>query len=175
MILSTRLTEAFNTQCNQEMSNARTYKALAGFFDDMNLVGFAKFMRKQEADEYDHHNRIYEYLADRNAHIVITELPRPALPALRNPVDAFQAALELERRTSTEINTLAGLALDERDFVSFQFMDWLLAEQVEEEAKLIEWLSKFAIAGDDPAALLALNRELEHGGQHNCGPCNPGA
>lgn len=161
MILSPRLTDAFNTQCNQEVTNARTYKALAGFFDDMNLTGFAKFMKSQECGEIGHHNKFYEYLADRNAHIVITELPRPVLPLLRNPVDAFQAALELERKTTIQIMALTRLSWDDNDLVSFAFMNWFLLEQIEEEKILIDIISKFAIAGDNAAAILDLNRDME--------------
>ena len=64
---------------------------------------------------------------------------RPRVPGVREPrgdfadfVEPIAIALEQERKVTEQISELAAIAREERDFVSEQFVQWFLKEQVEE-------------------------------------------
>jgi ferritin len=86
-------------------------------------------------------------------------------------VEPIALALEQERKVTEQISDLTGIARDERDYVSEQFMQWFLREQVEEidlmssllavaerskerPMEIEEYIERESIGGDqsDPAA-----------------------
>ena len=52
------------------------------------------------------------------------------------------------------------LAVEEKDYASQNFLQWYIAEQVEEETTADEIRSKFELAGDSKPALLMLDKVL---------------
>ena len=64
---------------------------------------------------------------------------RPRVPGVRDPagdfadfVEPIAIALEQEQKVTDQISELASIAREEDDFVSEQFVQWFLKEQVEE-------------------------------------------
>ena len=68
---------------------------------------------------------------------------RPVVPAT-NPtqgdfgdiVEPVELAVDQEKRVSEQINQLAGLAREQGDYPSEQFLQWFLKEQVEEVSSM---------------------------------------
>jgi ferritin len=97
----------------------------------------------------------------------------PAVPGVEAPQSAFAdivapvaLGLDQERRVSDQIGALAGVARDESDYASEQFMQWFIREQVEEVATMSDLLRVVERARDNP--LLAeefLARENLGGGE----------
>ena len=60
----------------------------------------------------------------------------PGLPAIRNEfgdaADAVQFALNQELKVTDQINNLVKIAVEESDFTSNGYLQWFVAEQVEE-------------------------------------------
>ena len=163
MNLTQRCTDVLNAQMNTERYNNAVYMALAGQFDVMNLVGMAKFMKKQACGEMEHSKKIYEYIVDRNAAPAIGVVPVPAVPVVANPQDAFVTALNLERTTTQQISNLYETAVAERDYLTVEFLMWFLNEQVEEERILSEILGRLAIGGNDGSSILLIDHWLGEG------------
>ena len=69
-------------------------------------------------------------------------------------------ALAQEQGVSREIDSLYELAFREKAFAAVAELQWFLTEQVEEEKTAREIVAKFKLIGDDPAALIDLDREL---------------
>jgi len=68
--------------------------------------------------------------------------------------------LHHEQQVTEHINALVDLALKVSDHASYNFLQWYIAEQVEEEANVTEYVDKFKLVGDDGRALLMLDNEL---------------
>ena len=49
---------------------------------------------------------------------------------------AVVASLKSEQFNSSQFRTMASVALEEDDYTAFQFLQWFIEEQVEEEAKM---------------------------------------
>ncbi|MFA6507253.1 MAG: ferritin-like domain-containing protein, partial [Treponemataceae bacterium] len=58
------------------------------------------------------------------------------------------------------INEIADLALTEKDHATYQFIQWYVTEQVEEEKNDNEILQKLKLAGDVGAGLFMIDEQL---------------
>ena len=57
MILSKKLSEAFNAQVNAEMWSSNLYLSMSVHFQKLGLNGFAHWMKKQAEEDKDHASR----------------------------------------------------------------------------------------------------------------------
>lgn len=76
------------------------------------------------------------------------------------PRHVFEEVLSHEQKVTALINGLANLAVDERDHATNNFLQWIVAEQVEEEASASSVLEKFKLIGKDKSGLFAIDLEL---------------
>ncbi|MNR63681.1 putative ferritin-1 [compost metagenome] len=65
-----------------------------------------------------------------------------------------------EKKVTASINELVKQALAESDYATHNFLQWFIAEQVEEESLVNNLLSKLRMIGDNSSALYLLNAEL---------------
>ncbi|MEL6122900.1 MAG: ferritin-like domain-containing protein, partial [Bacteroidota bacterium] len=86
-------------------------------------------------------------------------LEQPALtyPSLNH---AFKALLKHEIYVSQSINDLVGIALDERDYATHNFLQWYVAEQIEEEALARILNDKLELIGDDKGGLYLFDQDI---------------
>jgi ferritin len=122
---------ALNAQIGREFAASQQYLAAAVWYEDETLPRLAQLFYDQSVEERGHALMMAKYLLDLGI--------RPAVPGVSEPradfediVEPIAIALEQERRVTDQISELAAIALDERDFVSEQFVQWFLKEQVEE-------------------------------------------
>jgi ferritin len=76
------------------------------------------------------------------------------------PLDIFEAALEHEEYITGKINDLVEMAQEVKDHATFNFLQWFIAEQVEEEAVAGEMVDKLKLVGDHTGALFQMDKEL---------------
>ena len=64
------------------------------------------------------------------------------------------------RGVTARIHELASLALELKDHATYNFLPWLIAERGEEEETAMDMVQKFKMAGEHPAGLYQLDKEL---------------
>ena len=109
--------------------------------------------------------KILEYILDRGAKPVIEAIPAPGVPDPATVQECFNDVFEQEVDNTTSIYKIVKLSLDEEDWATWNFMQWFVKEQVEEETLSLKLLDKIKIAGGAKAtdeALQTLDQELEH-------------
>jgi len=156
--MNKKIESAFNGQLNEELESAYLYLSMSAYFDSLNLGGFARWMREQAKEEINHAMKFYGHIADRNGRVVLTALKAPKTD-WKSPLHAFQDALKHEEYISECINKLVDLAQKEKDHPAFEFLQWFVDEQVEEEKSVGEMVQKLKLAGEHPAGLLFLDAE----------------
>ncbi len=126
-----RFVQELNAQIEREMGASQQYLAAAIWYDDQTLPRLAQLFYDQAVEERGHALMMTKYLLDLNV--------RPKVPGVREPsgefadlVEPISIALEQERKVTDQISRLAGIAREENDYVSEQFVQWFLKEQVEE-------------------------------------------
>ncbi len=126
-----RFVDALNEQIAREFGASQQYLAVAVWYDDAALPRLAKLFYDQAVEERTHGLMMARYLLE-------SEL-RPRIPGVAEPraefgdfVEPVRVALEQEKKVTEQISQLAQIARDEGDYVSEQFVQWFLKEQVEE-------------------------------------------
>ena len=159
MTLSKDLEQAFNDQINLELASSYAYLGMSAWFETQNLPGMAHWMRAQSEEEHEHAMKFYRFVVDRDATVALSALDGPAT-SFASPLDAFEYSLAHERKVTAAINALYAKASDEQDFSSLPLLGWFVNEQVEEEATVSQIIEDLRRVGDNPHALLMLDREL---------------
>jgi ferritin len=93
-----------------------------------------------------------KYLLDADATVTIPGVSAPEVQ-FDDIVAPVALALEQERRVSDQIASLMGVARDEGDFLSEQFVQWFLKEQVEEVATMSSLLAVVERSSDAPMTI----------------------
>jgi ferritin len=159
-VLSDKLQQALNEQINAEYHSGYLYLAMCAYFESLNLDGCSNWMRIQAQEELLHGMRIFDYLTERGAHVVLQPVEGP--PARwDSPQAAFKAALGHEQMMTRRINDLADLAQTEKDHATNNLMQWFVNEQVEEEANVEDILRKLELVGEKGPGLFMIDRELK--------------
>ncbi|AIF70159.1 ferritin [Palaeococcus pacificus DY20341] len=158
-MLSEKMLEALNEQLNRELYSAYLYFSMAAYFEDINLEGFASWMKAQAEEELGHALRFYNYIYDRNGRVELKEIQKPP-KEWKSPLDAFEAAYEHEQFISKCINELAALAEEEKDYSTRAFLEWFINEQVEEEASVKRIVDRLKFVKGSPEAIFMIDQEL---------------
>lgn len=158
-MISEKIQEAFNEQINAELYSSYLYLSMSAHFESANLPGFASWMRCQAQEEVVHAMKFYAFLNERGGTVRLKPIEGPPTE-WASPLSAFEAAYEHEQKVTGLINDLVDLAIQEKDHASNNFLQWFVAEQVEEEASADEVVQKIKLAGDQGGGLFLLDREL---------------
>jgi len=157
--MSAALQDAYNDQVTLEFASSYAYLQMAAFFDDADLPGFANWMRQQAEEERIHAMKFFDFVLDRGNHVELRSIPAPS-SAYTSPLSVFEASLAHEQKVTASIHNLYAQAMEEKDYESLPLLHWFISEQVEEEASVSQLIEQIAMAGDNGAALLLLDREL---------------
>ena len=158
-MLGKKIEEAFNEQINWELYSGYLYLSMSAYFLSINLNGFANWMRVQATEELTHAMKFFDFINERGGRITLLETKAPP-KEWESPLAAFQDAYEHEQFVSNRINDLVNLALEEKDHASNNFLQWFVAEQVEEEASVDEVAQKLKLIGGDGGGLFMIDQEL---------------
>jgi ferritin len=129
-----------NEQIEREYGAHQQYAAVAVYYDALTLPRMAAFFYAQALEERGHAMMMVQYLLDAGEQPVIPGVKAPKVD-FADIVEPVRVALEQEKRVTDQISGLAAIAREANDFVSEQFMQWFLKEQVEEVATMSDLLT----------------------------------
>ncbi len=151
--------EALNKQINLELRAYYAYLAMGAYFEELNLKGFARWVLDHAEEEMAHAMKIYHFILDRRSNVKLLSLPEPA-QHWDSPLAALEAALQHEQKVTASINNLVQLARQEGDYATDNFLQWFVAEQVEEEEVVDDLMQKVRMVSNDNTGLLILDQSL---------------
>lgn len=158
-MLSEKMQNAINRQINAELYSSYLYVAMAMYFESIDMSGAAKWMNAQAQEELVHADKFMTYVNERDGRVILDAIEKP--PAeWKTVLDAFNAALDHERKVSSLINGLVTLAREEKDHMTDNFLQWYVAEQVEEESSVGEVVRKLKLIGDSGGGRFMMDNEL---------------
>ena len=144
-----RFVAELNAQIGREFAASQQYVAAAVYYDAQTLPRLAAFFYDQAKEERTHAMIMVRYLIDIGAEPIIPGIDAPRTD-FSNFVDPIELALQQEKDVGAQISDLVGIARDEKDYLSEQFVQWFLKEQVEEVAMMSSLLDVARRAGDQP-------------------------
>ncbi|MFH1531218.1 MAG: ferritin [Pseudomonadota bacterium] len=158
-MLSETVNKALNEQINAELYSSYLYYAMAAYFDDTGLPGASHWMKTQAVEEMLHAHKFFGYVADRAGRVLLERIEKPQ-ESWASPLAAFEAAYAHEVKITGLINGLVKLARQESDFNTDNFLQWFVAEQVEEEATANDVIQKLKLVDQSKGGLFMIDREL---------------
>ena len=158
-MISRKIEEALNGQLNAEFYSAYLYLSMAGYFESIDIKGFANWMLVQVQEEQFHAMKLYDYIFERGGKVTLHTIDAP--PAdWKSPLAVFEATLEHEQKVTGLVNDLMYLAREERDNASEIYLQWFVNEQVEEESNVNTVLGQLKLIKDSPQGLFMMDNQM---------------
>ena len=160
--ISDAMEYALNEQMNQEAEQAQAYLALGIWAESNNYTGISEFFYKHSEEERQHMFKFLEYIQNRGGEAKIGSLSAPR-DNPENLNDCIEDVWQHELDNSKKIYALVDKALEEKDWPTFNFLQWFVKEQIEEEALISDLRDKYALASDtknNNANLYSFDRDM---------------
>jgi ferritin len=159
-MLSKEIEKALNTQILLEAESSQFYLAMACWAETHGFDGTGGFMYRHSDEERTHMLKIVKYVNERGGRAVIPALQQPK-PDYDSLLEIFENLLEHEVAVTNSINELVYMCLESRDYTTHNFLQWYVAEQIEEEALARTILDKLKMIGNDKGGLYLFDRDVE--------------
>ena len=76
-MISDDMQQALYQQLNDEFYSSYLYLAMSAYCAHIDFSGAANWLKQQYEEEQMHATKIYNYLIDQGAHVVLDEIPKP--------------------------------------------------------------------------------------------------
>ena len=162
--LSKSMALALNAQLTREAHASEIFLSYGAWMEHRGFAGIAKFLFRHAEEERNHMMKILEYILKRGAEVVVSSIPAPP-GSPSGFYDCLERIYGHEVENTNSIYKLVKMSLDEEDWATWNFLQWFVKEQVEEETLAMSLLDKARIAGGEKMtgdALYSLDRDLEN-------------
>ena len=159
-MISKEIQAILNKQIQAEFMSSHNYLAMASWADQQGWKGVATFFYEQSEEERTHALKIVHFINDRDGQAEIPQVLEP-IASFKNIHELFEIFRQRERDVTASINTVVDLCRMQKDYVSDQFMQWYLTEQLEEEILARDLLDELKIIGDDKGGLYSFDEKLK--------------
>ncbi len=158
-MLSQAMVDQLNDQINLEFFSSNLYLQMSAWCEDKGFEGAAEFLRVHAAEEMQHMQRLFTYVSETGALPIIGGIAAPKYD-FKSLGEVFRETYEHEQMITEKINKLAHAAFTSQDYSTFNFLQWYVAEQHEEEKLFKSILDKIELVGEDGKALFFIDKEL---------------
>ena len=149
-----RLSKAMETslikQMTKENQASQIYLSLGCWADSTGYGGIANFLFRHAQEERNHMIKIMMYILERGGTPKVEGVTEhKKLP--KNISECFNMIFQHEVDNTNAIYALVNQSMDEKDWATWNFAQWFVKEQTEEEKLALELIDKLKIAGGDRA------------------------
>jgi ferritin len=159
-MLSQKIVKSLNGQINLEFYSSNLYLQMSSWSLNQGLDGSAAFLKDHAVDEMNHMQRLFTYVNECGSMAELGQIDAPPTQFV-SVQEIFEKTYEHELIVTAKINELVHLAFTEQDYSTFNFLQWYVAEQHEEEMLSKSILDKIKIIGMDGQGLYHFDRELK--------------
>lgn len=150
---------ALNKQVNEEFYSAYLYLAMSSYCSKIGLNGAAHWFMVQYEEERSHALKIYTYLIDQDADVELAVVEKPTHD-FDSLLHVYQETLKHEQYMTNNFNELSDLTLRNKDHATYNFLQWFVNEQVEEESTVKDIISKLKLVGESGNGLFMVDSDL---------------
>lgn len=158
-MLTESVIKHLNDQLNLEFYSSNVYLQMSAWADNNGFTGAAQFLKAHATEEMEHMRRLFNYLNETGALAIIGEIaaPKANYTSLK---ELFEEVYAHEKHVTAQINALVEETFNQKDFSSFNFLQWYVAEQHEEERLFKCILDKINLVGTDGKGLYFVDKDL---------------
>lgn len=158
-MLTPDMISRLNDQLNLEFYSANLYLQMSAWCADKGYEGAAAFLKSHSREEMDHMQRLFDYLSDTGALPVLGSIDAPPV-TFESLSDVFTRTYQHEQLITGKINELAHAAMTTQDYSTFNFLQWYVAEQHEEEKTFKNVLDKLGMLENSSNGAFLLDKDL---------------
>ncbi len=157
--MNEKLLKAVQSQINKELYSSYLYLAMSSWANSEGWSGVSNWLHMQAKEELEHAMILHHNLLERGERSIFTVVEEPQ-NEWESLVAVFTEVYEHEKMVSQSINEIATIAMECKDHAFYQFIQWFVKEQVEEESTASDLLVRFKRLESNPAMVDTLDIEL---------------
>jgi ferritin len=152
-----------NVQLSREAFNSQIYHKLGAYFKNIGLDNIGDFFfENQRNEEHEHQHLLSQYLVDRNKKVEMYSIPPVDIDFEKMSfINIGEFYLNIEKGTTDNLSKIADAALQEKDFMTFQFMQEMIMKQKNEESESYSFRDKMVLADNDTKTMLLLDANFK--------------
>jgi len=160
--LSLNMQKILIRQMTRESEASQIYLSYGIWADDEGYGGVANFLYRHAQEERNHMIKFMQYILERGGRPIVEAVPAP--PADPNSLqDCFNRLLQHEIDNTESIYNIVNTSMKESDWATWNFAQFFVKEQIEEEKLILELIDRLKIAGGNRAkdeSLFVFDRAL---------------
>ena len=157
--LSEEIELILNEQIKVEAHSSAVYLAMSAWCDRNGFDKSAGYFQKQSGEEREHMLKLFNFVSDMGGRAV-----SPEISNIQQEFDSFRGvfemALQQEIYVTQQFNRIAERCLKASDFMTFQFIQWFLKEQIEEEYVARRALELFDVIGEEGTGRYEIDKRV---------------
>lgn len=162
-MLSNTMVDQLNKQINWEFYSSNLYLQMSSWCDHNGLEGSAAFLATHAQEEMGHMQKLFTYVNECGSGAILGEIKAPPTE-YASIADVFEQIYTHELFVTQLINDLVAASVLEKDYSTFNFLQWYVAEQHEEEKLFLSILQKIKIIGTDGRGLYHFDQQMKQTG-----------
>ena len=159
-MLKAKIQDALNKQVTIEAQSSQVYLSMACWAETQGFEGVAEFMYAHSDEERMHMLKMVKFINERGGHAIVSALDAPPV-SFGSFKEMFQELFNHEVAVSESINDLVDICLQEKDYATYNFLQWYVSEQIEEEALARNILDKINLIGDDKGGFYLFDNDIK--------------
>jgi ferritin len=158
--MNIKIEKALNDQISMEANAHYLYLSIASYYETVGMDGVATFFYDQSAEEQMHMMKIFRYVNEMDGHALVPPVKKQP-HVFKGVLSTFELTYKHEKNVTGSINKIVELSAIEKDHGTYNFLQWFVEEQREEEALMRSILDKIKLIGDGPQSNYFIDREIK--------------
>lgn len=159
-MLSKEVIEKLNQQINKEMYSANLYLSMSSWCYAQGFDGAGAFLFAHADEESAHAKKLITYLNETDSKVELEIIAKP-MNDFTSLVDVFEKTYAHEVTITQSINELVDFTLSCKDYPTFNFLQWYVSEQHEEEALFRGIVDKLKMVSDSGNGLYLADQYIK--------------
>jgi ferritin len=148
-----------NKQIVMEGKSSAAYLSMASWCDTQGYDVSSEFLYKHSEEERMHMLKLFKYVNAAGGHALQPEITgiKQEFKSLR---EVFELVLDHELEVTKSINQIVDNCFQIKDFATFNFLQWYVMEQREEETLARRAVEIFDLIGEEGVGLWMIDQEI---------------
>jgi ferritin len=157
--LSEEMIAILNEQVKNEASASAKYLAMASWCAEQGFENSEAYFMTQAEEEREHMLKIFKYINNCGARAISPEVLN--IPHEFSTLkEVFESALEQEIAVTASIYRIVDACRKHRDYITENFIQWFVTEQMEEEVNARRAVQLFELIGEDGISLYQVDKAI---------------
>lgn len=159
-MLSKEVVKKLNDQINKEMFSANLYLSMSSWCYSNGYDGAGDFLFAHADEESAHAKKLIVYLNETDSQVTLEAIQKPQ-NEFASLLDVFEKTFNHEMDITASINDLVDFTLSCKDYATFNFLQWYVSEQHEEEALFRSIVDKLKMVSDSGNGLYLADQYIK--------------